>query len=129
MASLLSRVLEVFVLVVIFIIAATITSIACSVTNRNIFAASYFECVTLLGTPNRIYKYEHNQITFSDGDYDNIEVYGTGSCDSATFGSQVKCAPSFFTPTQIPCVPPASNCVRWSQLIINKFANCGVFSC
>lgn len=91
MARLLSRVLEVFLLVVIFAISATITSIACSVTNRNIFASTYLECVTIIGIPNRIYKYEHNQITFSDGDYDNIEVYGLGSCGSPSIaGSQVK---------------------------------------
>lgn len=130
MARLLSRVLEVFLLVVIFAIAATITSIACSVTNTHLFASSYLECVTVSGVPNRIYKYELNEVTFSDGDVGNIEVYGLGRCGTPSIsGSQVKCAPSFFTPTQIACVPAASNCVRWSQLIINKSANCGFFSC
>lgn len=130
MARTFTRVLEVFLLAVIFAISATITSIACSVTNRQILSSAYYECVTIFGQPNQIYKYELNQITFSDGDFDNIEVYGLGGCGSPSIsGSSVKCAPSFFTPTQINCIPAASNCVRWSQFVINKGANCGFFSC
>jgi hypothetical protein len=130
MARLFTRVLEVFLLAVIFAISATITSIACSVTNRQVIASAYYECVTIGGNPNQIYKYELNQITFSDGDFDNIEVYGLGSCGSPSIsGSPIKCAPSFFTPTQINCIPAASNCVRWSQFVINKIASCGFFSC
>ena len=76
MARLSTRVLEVFLLVVIFAISATITAIACSVTNRQVISSTYQECVTILGTPNMIYKSELNKITFSDGDFDNINVYG-----------------------------------------------------
>jgi len=130
MARLSTRVLEVFLLVVIFAISATITAIACSVTNRQVISSTYQECVTILGTPNMIYKSELNKITFSDGDFDNINVYGFGSCGTPSIsGSQLKCAPAFFTPTQIACVPAASNCVRWSQLVVNKISSCGFFSC
>jgi hypothetical protein len=130
MARLFTRVLEVFLLVVIFVISATISSIACHVTNRQIIQGDYRECVTLLGVPNMIYKFERNKVTFSDGDFDTLDVAGVGRCGSPTFGAQVKCWPYFQPePTQIACVPAESNCVRWSQLVISKGISCGVFSC
>jgi len=127
MTRLFARVLEVFLLAVIFTISAIVTSIACSVTSRVITSSSYNDC-SPIGTI--IYKLEENKITFSDGDFDNIQVYGLGSCAYPSIsGSQKKCAPAFNTPTTIGCVPAASNCVRWSQLVVDKVPSCGLFSC
>lgn len=71
MSRFLTRALQALVLASIFIASATITSHTCSVTNRQIVQQSINECY---GTNQWIYKYELNRITFSDGDFDNVEV-------------------------------------------------------
>lgn len=126
MSRILTHVLEVFILAVVFAISATISSFACSVTNRQIINTHIEECVTVtvFGTtiPNAIYKKEVNRITFSDGDFDNVEVAGWGFCGSPSItGSSVKCYPEFHTPTTGACIPAASNCVRWKQLIRKRW--------
>lgn len=68
-----TRVLEVLLLAVIFTFSMTLTSLTCSVTNRQIIESTYQECITVLGIPDNIYKMEKNRITFSDGDFDNVK--------------------------------------------------------
>lgn len=115
MPRFLARALQALVLVSIFIASATITSHTCSVTNRQIIQQNINECV---GTPQWIYKYELNRITFSDGDFDNVEVVGVGRCGTPSIGSQVKCYPSFNTPNSAAaCYPAQSDCVRWTQFV------------
>jgi len=80
MSKLLTLTLEVFVLVVCFLLSAAVVSFACSVTNRTIIESHLDDC-----SPNgssQIYKTETNQITFSDGDFDNVQTYGLGHCGS-----------------------------------------------
>lgn len=130
MRPLFTRMVQILALVVIFIASATITSYTCSVTNRSILEQTIWECVVIQGDPNWIYKLELNRITFSDGDFDNIEVFGLGRCGSPSVsGNPIKCYPQFLTWEQIPCSPPASNCIRWSQTVTNQIESCGFFSC
>lgn len=127
MSRFLARVFQVIVLVALFITWATVTSYTCSVKKRTILSQNINECY---GANQLIYKYELNKITFSDGDFDNVETYGLGRCGSPTVGSQVKCYPSFNTPNAAAaCYPAQDNCVRWKQFIQDRIINCGYFSC
>lgn len=131
MARLFTRVLELFLLVVIFVIAATISSVACSVTNVLLLPFPHSGYIDCTATTPGIYKQETKRITFSDGDFDNVQLYGLGSCRSPSIsGSLLKCPPDFLTPNpSAACSVPASNCVRWRQTVVNKIASCGLFSC
>src|SRR2546423_163540 len=127
MPRLLSLTLEVFVLIICFLLSAAIISYACSVTDRTIISSSLNDC-----SPSylSIYKTETNRITFSDGDFDNVQTYGLGHCGSPSVsGSFTKCYPEFNTPTTSSCNPSASNCVRWSQFVNGRMDDCGYFSC
>jgi hypothetical protein len=127
MSKLFTVTLEIFLLVVCFLLSAIVISYACSVTNRTIVAQSLEDCSP---TSPTIYKTETNRITFSDGDFDNAETYGLGRCDSATApGTFTKCYPAFNTPTTGVCSPAACNCVRWSQFVNGKTTTCRWFSC
>lgn len=128
MSRFLTYALELFVLAICFLVSATISSYACSVTQRQITASSLTDCTADPHQPN-VTKQESNRITFSDGDFDNVNVIGLGKCGSATFGPWTKCYPDFNTPTTGECSPSRCNCVRWSQFIRHKLASCGVFSC
>jgi hypothetical protein len=127
MSRLLTLTLEVFVLFICFLLSAAASSYACSVTNRTIIESSLDDCSPSSPT---IYKTETNRITFSDGDFDNVQTYGLGRCASPSVsGNFTKCYPQFNTPTIGACSPSACNCVRWSQFILGKMASCGFFSC
>lgn len=128
MSKLLTLSLEVFLLVVCFLLSAAVVSFACSVTNRSIIESHLDDCSP--SGSSQIYKTETNQITFSDGDFDNVQTYGLGHCGSPSVsGSFTKCYPAFNTPTTGACSPSACNCVRWSQFIQGKMDSCGLFSC
>src|SRR5215213_1465284 len=117
-----------FSLVVCFLLSAAVVSFACSVTNRTIIESHLNDCSP--SGSSQIYKTETNQITFSDGDFDNVQTYGLGHCGSPSVsGSFTKCYPAFNTPTTGACSPSACNCVRWSQFIQGKMDSCGLFSC
>jgi hypothetical protein len=122
--------LQISLCIISFAASLTITSYACSVTNRQIIEQHLDDCVQS-GSILIIYKTETNRITFSDGDFDNVQTYGLGQCKSPSVsGSQVKCYPDFNTPNATAaCNPSACNCVRWSQFIQGKQANCGFLSC
>lgn len=130
MSRLVIAALQVSLCIICFAASATISSYACSVTNREIIDSHLDDCVTV-NSVLVIYKTETNKITFSDGDFDNLQTYGFGQCKSPSIsGSQVKCYPAFNSPnTTAECTPSACNCVRWSQFIQGKQANCGFFSC
>lgn len=129
MSRLVIVVLQILLCIICFSVSVAVSSFACSVTNREIIAFKVEECVPFNSTL-LIYKTETNKITFSDGDFDNVDTFGLGNCASPSIGSQVKCYPDFNTPNpSAACNPSACNCVRWSQFIQGKVANCGVFSC
>ena len=127
MSKLLTLTLEVVLLVVCFLLSAAAVSFACSVTNRTIIESHLDDCSP--SGSSQIYKTETDQITFSDGDFDNVQTYGLGHCGSPSVsGSFTKCYPAFNTPTTGACSPSACNCVRWSQFIQGKMDSCGLFS-
>ena len=127
MSRLLALTLEVLLLGVCFLLSAAVSSYACSVTNRTIIQSSLDDCSPPSGW---IYKLETNRITFSDGDFDNVQVYGLGHCGSPSIsGSFTKCYPEFNTPTTGNCTPSSCNCVRWSQFVRSMVEDCGLFSC
>ena len=117
----------------VFISTATLIAFACAVTRRQITATHLEECVTAtIGgqtIQNVIYKYEDNNITFTDGIVKGVRVAGYGFCGSSTVGQSIKCGPEFETPYGGDCSPANSNCVRWRQNVQSKLANCGTFSC
>ena len=127
MSRLFTLTVEVLFLATCFLVSAAVSSYACSVTNRTIIEAALNDC-----SPSflAIYKWENNRITFSDGDFDNVQAFGLGRCGSPLIsGSFTKCYPEFNTPTTGNCTPSSCNCVRWSQFIRNRFEDCGLFSC
>ena len=125
MSRLLALTLEVLLLGVCFLLSAAVSSYACSVTNRTIIQSSLDDCSPPSGW---IYKLETNRITFSDGDFDNVQVYGLGHCGSPSIsGSFTKCYPEFNTPTTGNCTPSSCNCVRWSQFVRSMVEDCGLF--
>lgn len=129
MSRLLTLTLEVTLLFSCFVLSAAISSYACTVTNRSIIESGLNDCSQDPYYPG-VYKTETNRITFSDGDFDNVQTYGLGHCASPSIsGSWTKCYPEFNTPTTGSCTPSACNCVRWSQFIQGKLASCGLFSC
>ena len=123
-------VLQISLCVFCFAVSVTVSSYACSVTKREIIESHIDDCVSV-NSVLMIYKTELNRITFSDGDFDNVQTYGWGQCNSPSIaGSQVKCYPDFNAPNAAAaCNPSACNCVRWTQFIQGKMANCGLFSC
>lgn len=127
MSRLFAFTLEVFLLVICFLLSAAVSSYACSVTNRTIIESTLNDC-----SPSflSIYKAEVNRITFSDGDFDNVQAYGFGHCGSPSVsGSFTKCYPEFNTPTSGACSPSKCNCVRWIQFVKTRMDDCGLFSC
>jgi hypothetical protein len=127
MSRLFTVTLEVFLLIVCFLLSAAVSSYACSVTNRYIIEFTLNDC-----SPNfpSIYKAETNQITFSDNDFDNVQTYGFGHCGSPSIsGSFTKCYPLFHAPTTGACSNGKCNCVRWSQFVKGQLDDCGLFSC
>lgn len=129
MSRLLTLTLEVSLLAACFLLSAAITAYACSVTNRTIIESTLNDCKEDPFFPI-VFKAEVNRITFSDGDFDNVQVYGFGSCGSPSIsGSWTKCYPQFNTPVEGSCTPSKCNCVRWSQFVKSMTASCGLFSC
>ncbi len=129
MSKLFTLTLEVSLLVICFLLATVITAYTCSVTNRTIVESTLNDCVENPYYP-LIYKAELNRITFSDGDFDNVQAFGLGSCDKPSVsGSWTKCYPQFNSPTTGQCTPSKCNCVRWSQFVKSMVASCGFFSC
>jgi len=134
MTRLYTRVLPILALVAIFTLSATIGALSCSVTEWHTISGYYLECVTVniggSSIPNVIYKTQTDRVTFSDGDFDNVESYGIGGCGSPSIsGSSVKCAPEFNWPTTGACTPAQYNCVRWKMFVRGKMPSCGLFSC
>jgi hypothetical protein len=125
MSRLVALTFELLLLGGCFLVSAAVSSYACSVTNRTIIESSLDDCSPPSGA---IYKLETNRITFSDGDFDNVEAYGLGHCGSPSVsGTFTKCYPEFNTPTTGNCTPSSCNCVRWSQFVRNKIEDCGFF--
>jgi hypothetical protein len=126
-SRLLTLIVEVLFLAICFLVSAAVSSYACSVTNRTIIESSLDDCSPPTGL---IYKLETNRITFSDGDFDNVQAFGLGRCGSPSIsGSFTKCYPEFNTPTTGSCTPSSCNCVRWSQFVRDRVEDCGFFSC
>jgi hypothetical protein len=75
MSRMLTLTLKASILAACFLLAAVITAYACSVTNRTIIESNLNDCKEEPYFPV-IHKYELNRITFSDGDFDNVPVYG-----------------------------------------------------
>lgn len=129
MSRLFALTLEVLLLFVCFLISAAVSSYACSVTNRTIIESTLIDCSQSPYYPT-IYKAEVNRITFSDGDFDNVQVWGLGHCGSPSIsGSWTKCYPQFSTPTTGSCTSSSCNCVRWSQFVKGRMEDCGLFAC
>jgi hypothetical protein len=102
-----ARVLQLFLLFVVFTMCATITSFTCSVVSREILTqySTYADC-----GPNGswIYKMETNKITFSDGDFDNVQAYAIGHCAYPSIsGDKVSVLPHSYPPTR-----------RWRVLLL-----------
>jgi hypothetical protein len=81
MSRLFALTLEIVLLVVCFLISVAVSSYACSVTDRSIIKTTLTDCSQSPYYPS-IYKAELNRITFSDGDFDNVQTYGFGHCGS-----------------------------------------------
>lgn len=108
--------------------AFTISSYACSVTDVSLVNTELDDCVE--SSKTGIWKKTTTRVTFSDGDFDNLEAIGIGTCGSPSVsGSWTKCYPTFNAPHEIACSSPKCNCTRETQTIVYKGANCGLFSC
>ena len=117
--------LKTLLLMAVFAGSSAISASACSVVFRQV-SGGVSECVS----NDIIYKYENNQILFSDTKVGTKQTFGTGFCGSPTFGGLTKCYPDFHEPTEIPCFSnPSANCTQWHQFVQNKIVSCGVFSC
>lgn len=118
---------EGLLLAAVFALTATIAALACGVTGRT-YTQDISECPE---GSNVIYKMQDNSITFSDFHIETIQVFGLGRCGSPTFSTQVtKCYPDFYTPVETTCnLTNHPNCARWYQVIVDKIASCGFFSC
>jgi hypothetical protein len=82
---LLGRLVESFLLLIVFSTAATMATLACSVTDQAILSSSSSDCetITVFGQsiPNVIYKTEMHAVWFSDNSHaEEILTAGLGGC-------------------------------------------------
>lgn len=129
---LMRRGVEILFFLLVFVTAATIACRACSVSGEEVIEEVDQECIVYGYDFDVILKAQRKTIVFNAPAHPETHtIFGLGQCGTAgVSGFTEKCYPTFYASEVGNCTLTSNtNCVRWSQLIQDRNANCGAFIC